>query len=149
MDELYRLQQAAKTLAERQSQLGDVQERIRMVRGRAESDDGRIAVEVAPMGMLESLQLDPRAMRMASEDLAEKIVELVKLATDDANAQTQEAMKPLLGDTVNWQEIVENGGGGVDSEMFDRFMRDMGIEPRKPPAAPDMPRRSGGDASPW
>jgi DNA-binding protein YbaB len=140
MDELDPLREAAKTLAERQSHLNEVQERLRIVKGRAQSEDGRITVEVGPTGTVEALKLDPRAMRMASEELAETIVALAKQATNDAAAQTQEAMKPLLGENVNWQEVVDNAGS-IDSKMFDQFMRDMGLEPPHPPRALNLPPR--------
>ena len=54
---------------------------------RGRSGDGRVrAVAVSP-GRLESLELDPRVMRMASADLAAQVVVAVNAALDDLAAQ--------------------------------------------------------------
>lgn len=66
------------------------------VRGSAESADGRIRAEVMPGGLLQSLELDPRARRMDSEALAQAIVAVVRAASEDATSKSSELMESVL-----------------------------------------------------
>jgi DNA-binding protein YbaB len=59
-----------------------------------EAADGRIKV-VMSQGRLESLELDPRVMRMAAQDLAEQIMTAVNKALD-AMAAKASAVDPSL-----------------------------------------------------
>jgi DNA-binding protein YbaB len=74
--------------------LGQVEE----VAGRAESRDGKIKVRVSATGQLTGLHIDPRAMRMGSQELADTIMELSRRATEDAARQLMEVTRPYLGD---------------------------------------------------
>jgi DNA-binding protein YbaB len=82
--------------ADRLERLQEMGAQLSEVRGEAESADGKVRVVVRQGGMLESLVLDPRVMRMASEDLAAAIVEAVAAATEDAVAKAAELMESVL-----------------------------------------------------
>ncbi|MEV5749972.1 YbaB/EbfC family nucleoid-associated protein [Actinoallomurus sp. NPDC052308] len=67
----------------------------REVRGVGESPDGRVKA-VAVAGHIESLELDPRVMRMPSQELAEHITAAVNAALDGLAAQPPPAEQPAL-----------------------------------------------------
>jgi DNA-binding protein YbaB len=56
------------------------------VRGTGVGADGQITAVARPGGHLESLRMDPRALRMGSEALCEQIVAAVNAALDDLRA---------------------------------------------------------------
>ncbi|REF37488.1 YbaB/EbfC family nucleoid-associated protein [Thermasporomyces composti] len=85
-----------KEAADRLERIQAMGTQLTEVRGEAETADGKVRAVVRPGGALESLTLDPRAMRMASEDLAAAIVEAVAAATEDVTAKVAEAMESVL-----------------------------------------------------
>lgn len=60
--------------------------------GRGEAADGMVQVAVGPPGRVIALALDPRAMRMASESLAEEITRAVNEALADLQEQATAAV---------------------------------------------------------
>jgi len=82
--------------ADRLERLQELSSRLTEIRGEAETADGKVKAVVRQGGALESLVLDPRAMRMASEDLAAAIVEAVAAATEDVTAKLAEVMESVL-----------------------------------------------------
>ncbi|REF38037.1 YbaB/EbfC family nucleoid-associated protein [Thermasporomyces composti] len=88
--------------------LQELQERIKSLVGRAESEDGRISVAYSEPRGVHDLQLDPRALRMPSEDLAATIERLVNEARDDFRRQTAEVAQETFGSTMNPQNLVAN-----------------------------------------
>lgn len=70
--------------------------KLAAVRGTGEAADGKVKVTVHQGGRLEAVDLDPRAMRMASEDLGAAIVEAVAAATEDVTAKAAELMESVL-----------------------------------------------------
>ncbi|ACZ83470.1 YbaB/EbfC family nucleoid-associated protein [Streptosporangium roseum] len=63
---------------------------------RAESDDRRVSVEYSSSGGLRRIDIDPRAMRMPSGELAETILELVHRAQRDVEVQAGERAAEVL-----------------------------------------------------
>ena len=59
--------------------------------GRGEAADGRVRVVAGTGGELTSVELDPRAMRMPSEELAEELKSAVNAALRDLRATSQAA----------------------------------------------------------
>jgi DNA-binding protein YbaB len=57
--------------------------------GRGEAADGRIRVVAGVGGEVTSIELDPRVMRMASEELAAELAVAVNAALRDLRARTQ------------------------------------------------------------
>lgn len=141
MDPRDAIEQAMRTVRERQAQAASVTQQINQVRGKAQTDDERIKVEVGSMGQLESIELDPRAMRMPSEDLAKTIVDLSKAAAEDAAAQTRKAMETLLGEGVDWQKLTDGSSGGLDMDAFNKVSESLGLgrmdDLPKPPTFPN------------
>lgn len=83
------------SLAEGNVKLIEIRERIGEVRGEGTAADGRIVVEVLQTGELSSLKIDPRAMRLGSEALAEEILAASKQAVGAASARANELMESL------------------------------------------------------
>lgn len=64
---------------------------------RAESDDHRVAVEYSNSGGVQKLEINPRAMRMGSNELAETILGLIHRAQRDVEVQARERATEFLG----------------------------------------------------
>lgn len=60
------------------------------VEGWGEAANGHVKVCVGPSGVLKDVRLDPRAMRLASEDLAASIVEAAREGQQAAAVQIRE-----------------------------------------------------------
>lgn len=80
------------------ARMGDLQETLTSLVGVAESGDGRVRAESDSASGLKKLTIDPRAMRMGSEELAETITKVVAEAMADLRRQTQEAVQRVMGD---------------------------------------------------
>src|SRR5579859_6365727 len=86
---------------------GAAQQRIEEVRrlkdqlaqlvGRAESPDGLVRAEFTDADGLSGLVVNPRAMRLTSEELSELIVRVSRAARADLDGQRREAMRAVLG----------------------------------------------------
>jgi hypothetical protein len=74
------------------SRSGELRRQLQELVGTAATDDERIAAEVNAGG-LAKLTLDPRAMRLASADLAEEIVRVTAAAKADLDAQRGEIVR--------------------------------------------------------
>ena len=61
---------------------------------------GLVEVTVGPTGNLLGVRLDPRAMRLASQDLSEAIMEAFTKATTQLGERVTELMRPLLPEGV-------------------------------------------------
>lgn len=64
--------------------------------GRARDEDGLVSVEVSTRGLSE-LELHPKAMRLSSGELAERIKETMRAASDDLYRQMNRAMAEAFG----------------------------------------------------
>ncbi|GAA3701106.1 hypothetical protein GCM10022224_078770 [Nonomuraea antimicrobica] len=78
------------------AEFSDVIRRVEDVVGEAESKDGNIRVRVSSSGQLVGLHIDPRAMKIGSQELSEVIVELSQTATEDAARRLMEVTRPYL-----------------------------------------------------
>ncbi|WP_020579944.1 YbaB/EbfC family nucleoid-associated protein [Actinopolymorpha alba] len=67
----------------------ELQAKLQQLTGRAETDDGRISVSFSQANGIEDLTLDPRALRMPTEDLAAEIRRLVNEAREDVRKQSE------------------------------------------------------------
>jgi DNA-binding protein YbaB len=138
MDPRDLIEQAMRTIRERQAQSAAITEQIKKIRGKAQSQDKRVKVEVGAMGQLEAIELHPRAMKLPSDELARTIVELAHEAAEDAAAQTRKAMEPMLGEGVDWQQLVDDAGN-LDLGSFGRAAESLGlrIDDPEPAELPD------------
>ncbi|GIH45213.1 hypothetical protein [Microbispora rosea] len=64
--------------------------------GRARDEDGLVSVEFSTRGLSE-LELHPKAMRLSSGELAERIKETMRAASDDLYRQMNGAMAEAFG----------------------------------------------------
>ncbi|MEV0202652.1 YbaB/EbfC family nucleoid-associated protein [Nonomuraea sp. NPDC050691] len=67
--------------------LEELQERVKAIRGRGEAADGWVRAEVSASGALDSLRIDPRAMRLGADALAEAVLAAASDATADLTTQ--------------------------------------------------------------
>ncbi|MGI5268191.1 YbaB/EbfC family nucleoid-associated protein [Nonomuraea sp. CA-218870] len=72
--------------------MGEVDEVV----GRAATPDDKIKVKVSVSGQLTGLHIDPRAMRMSSQELARTIVDLSHRAAEDAARHLMRVTRPYL-----------------------------------------------------
>ncbi|GAA5011010.1 YbaB/EbfC family nucleoid-associated protein [Actinopolymorpha pittospori] len=102
----------------------ELQRRIGAVTGSATSDDQRISASFSEANGVEELRLDPRALRLASEDLAAEIKQVVNAALADAQGQIQDLLNDALGadGQPSAQEIGEQAAELQSS--LDELMRD-------------------------
>lgn len=77
-------------------EFSDVMGQVGDVVGEGASPDGKIRVRVTASGQLTGLQIDPRAMRLGSQELADAILEASRRATDDAARRVLEVTRPYL-----------------------------------------------------
>lgn len=75
----------------------ELQQRLTGLMGRAESPDGRVQVAFLPEQGLPELYLDPRVLRLGSEELAELIQGVVWEAVQDLERQREEAARQTYG----------------------------------------------------
>jgi DNA-binding protein YbaB len=77
-------------------EFSDVMAEMGDVVGQAASTDDKVRVRVSASGQLVGLHIDPRAMRLGSQELAETITELSQRATEDAARRVMELTRPYL-----------------------------------------------------
>jgi DNA-binding protein YbaB len=82
------------------AQVEQLRDRITEVRGRGEAADGRVVAETAPTGALVGLTIDPRAMRLGSDELAAAILEAAGAAARNAEEEMTDLVDPFIADTV-------------------------------------------------
>jgi DNA-binding protein YbaB len=83
-----------------------VQERLAAIIGTAASDDGFVKVTWRGDG-LSGLEINPRAMRMGSAELAETILRLSEKAKADGKRQAADVMSEVYG-AENPADLVRN-----------------------------------------
>jgi DNA-binding protein YbaB len=120
--------------------LSGTHERLGSLAGSAESDDGLLGAQISTAG-LQNITIDPRAMRMPSEDLAEAVVAVVKRAEADLDRQRRELMAELgVGDAIpdlsesmasleRLRSRLDQGQSDVRA-VFEEFQRQMGPQSR-------------------
>ncbi|MFI6598243.1 YbaB/EbfC family nucleoid-associated protein [Nonomuraea sp. NPDC050536] len=81
--------------------LDDLQEEVAAIRGHGEAAGGQVRAEALPNGALAGLRLDPRALRMGADALAEAIVEAATLAATDVTAKVTERMSEAMAPYVD------------------------------------------------
>jgi DNA-binding protein YbaB len=82
-------------------------EELTNLRGQGKAADGQVTVEVLSSGSLSALEINPRAMRLGSEALAEAILEAARQATEDAVSHLNEIMGPITGQSIDFGEMLQ------------------------------------------
>ncbi|MGV9537354.1 YbaB/EbfC family nucleoid-associated protein [Streptosporangium sandarakinum] len=89
------------------AKMEELQKSLATLVGRAQDDDGLVIVEYAAEGLRE-LQLHPKAMRLSSGELAERIKEVLHAATQDLQDQVNAAMAETFGEEDNPMRLVQD-----------------------------------------
>ncbi|MBA9003169.1 YbaB/EbfC family nucleoid-associated protein [Thermomonospora cellulosilytica] len=111
--------QALRQSEERMKVLSAVRAKMADLEGRAESADGRIRVTCNVRDPLAEIHIDPRAMRMSSQELAETIRETARRAREHLDEQVEELTAQQFGDTVNPLDLLK------DPERLKESLSDM------------------------
>lgn len=86
-----------------------VQEQIKGLTGHAETPDGRIRVTSTAADPMAELHIDPRAMRLGSQELAQAVKETVSRSRQDLDRQVNElARGGAFGNEVNPLDFVKD-----------------------------------------
>ncbi|WP_345577143.1 YbaB/EbfC family nucleoid-associated protein [Nonomuraea rosea] len=106
------------------NRLTGLQERLATIRGTGSGADGRIVVNADHSGRIDSIDLHPRAMRLASEELSEELLRAVNAAQDDCVRQTSALMAE-----AGVEEVVDEAAfGKMERQLTDThtvFMSQM------------------------
>lgn len=96
---------------------------VAAMEGWGEAAEGRVRVCVGPSGALKDITLDPRAMRLPSEDLAAAILEGARLGQESVAAQVREIYGS--GEKTSGIDVAAVAQGDLDvSAMIDeKFAR--------------------------
>lgn len=101
------------SITEQNEKLLEMQRTMAELRGVGEAADGNIRVEVGHNGALVGLTINPRAMRMGSEQLAEEILEAAREAAEDIGERSEEEMRPLIAELM--RDSRPEGDAALDS----------------------------------
>jgi hypothetical protein len=127
---------AAEVLRDRATKAAEARRRLAEVVGTAATDNSQVRVTVGAEG-LQELVIEPRAMRMASTDLAATIVELTRQAREDLGRRRDELAAELgvprggvdldesLARLEQLRELVAGGHGDLRA-AFERFREQAG-----------------------
>lgn len=96
-DPYERLEQLRGMFENTQAKVQGMQEQIAALSVEAEEEDGRLKATVGSSGVT-GLFIDPRAMRLGSEELAERLTALIQQATADMQAEIQRLSNELISD---------------------------------------------------
>lgn len=91
-------------------QLEELQRRLADWRTEGYDPEGLVRVEVGPTGNLLDLALDPRAMRLDSQSLAEAILAAAQSATAKAAQEINELVEGLLPSDSGFGDMMTGSG---------------------------------------
>ncbi|WP_237742799.1 YbaB/EbfC family nucleoid-associated protein [Actinopolymorpha alba] len=83
---------------ERAAKAEELQRRIQETVGAATTDDDRLTVSYSEANGIEELTIDPRMLRMGSEELAAEIKRVTNLARDDVQEQINTIVTEAFAD---------------------------------------------------
>lgn len=106
---------------------------ISSIKGSATAADGQVEVEVSVGGVLTALTINPRALRLGSEALAEAILEAVGKAVEEAGDQLDEIVGSATGDRVDVSGMLQamrssvdlDSAGGADGPQLKKAMAQL------------------------
>ncbi|GAA2713955.1 YbaB/EbfC family nucleoid-associated protein [Micromonospora olivasterospora] len=100
MDNSQELDRALRMSQELQRKAEAFQSRLSEVTGQGSDDSGLVQVSVGLSGGLSDVYVDPRAMRLASQDLADAFKHAHQAATQDMQNRLMEAQREAFGDDL-------------------------------------------------
>lgn len=107
------------------SGMDEMQRKLAELRITAESDDGLVRATVGPRGQLIDLELDPRIYRRADADeLARKITDTVRRATDQSVDQVQQVLSGYLPAGSGAVDFLKDNDFGTLLKRQDAMMRE-------------------------
>ncbi|MEO3793973.1 YbaB/EbfC family nucleoid-associated protein [Nonomuraea sp. B10E15] len=95
------------SLEDQVSKSEQVQKSMGRLVGRGEDDDGLVVVEYAHDG-LRTLDIRPKAMRLSSGELSERIKAVLQDAIEDLQRQIDEFMTETYGKEANPMRMIDN-----------------------------------------
>ncbi|MTD57785.1 YbaB/EbfC family nucleoid-associated protein [Amycolatopsis pithecellobii] len=124
-----RLDRALRSFQEQASRASQLKEKIAGLRGQGRNPDGSVTVTVAPSGAVLGLNLSPLAMRKTHTQLQKEILGAIRQATEQAAAQLQATVEPVLGERAEQFK-----------EAFNAHVPAVGPAAPEPAAAPGPPQ---------
>ncbi|MGI5500021.1 YbaB/EbfC family nucleoid-associated protein [Lentzea sp. CA-135723] len=116
-----RMQSLMRSFEEQAKKAGALQQAMKDLRGVGRSRDGAVTVTAATSGAVLGLQLQPNAMNRSHVQLQQEILDAIRMATQNAAQQLEQAVAPILGDQL---------------QQFKDGMLASGVEPIMPSAPP-------------
>lgn len=108
------------------TKLHDVRRQMTELKGKGRAADERVEVEVDQSGALAGLKIDPRAMRLGSQELAEAILTAAQQGVRDVNAQAEKLMQPLITEFMGTGRRIDAAeGAGWDMDDILAAMQDV------------------------
>lgn len=86
---------------ERMRRAEELQERLAPLVGVGSTDDGSIRVSCTPREGISKIEIQPRAMRLGSEELGEQLIRLIGEAQRALQAQVREVTAETMGATLD------------------------------------------------
>ncbi|MFI7445833.1 YbaB/EbfC family nucleoid-associated protein [Nonomuraea indica] len=97
LEDLDRIADEAKGAMDR---LAKAENELADVRGRGAGANGLITVVIDSKGLLETLDMNPRVMRLESHVLAEETASAFRAAQEDAQRRTREVLSETVGEKL-------------------------------------------------
>ncbi|QKW33601.1 YbaB/EbfC family nucleoid-associated protein [Actinomadura sp. NAK00032] len=105
-----------KVIQDQLEQATNIQSQLAELSGEGASADEQVRATVGPSGNLMALTIEPKAMRLGSEALAEAVLEAVRVATQNAVEKVAELTEPLLAGE-NLAQMMTGNLPGVSSDL--------------------------------
>ncbi|WP_030913734.1 YbaB/EbfC family nucleoid-associated protein [Streptosporangium amethystogenes] len=95
------------------ARMGSLQEDMAKLVGRAQDEDELVTVEYTAEG-LRTLDIHPKAMRLSSSELAEKIKAVLQDASQDLQVRMSAAMGETFGEEMNPMKFIADPDVATD-----------------------------------
>lgn len=123
------IQRLIRISEEHSAKVKEMQERSAELEGVAETKDRRIRVTCTIADGVTDIHIDPRAMRMPAEKLAETLKTLIREANTDLQRQLGELMAETYSDEANPMKLIQDPEAAQErihqaAEVFDRTLDD-------------------------
>lgn len=114
------------TVTGQNAKLHEVRRQMTELRGKGRAAGERVEVEVDHVGALAGLRIDPRAMRLGSQELAEAVLAAAQAGIRDVNAQAENLMRPLIAEFMGASRRIDAAdSAGWDMDDVLAAMQDV------------------------
>ncbi|MEU7740477.1 YbaB/EbfC family nucleoid-associated protein [Nonomuraea sp. NPDC049158] len=131
-DELHRISEQAEQAHSRLKKAGGG---FKDVYGAGESADGKVRARTDSSGRVTEVRLDPRAMKLSSQDLGEEVTLAVMRAQDDCERRQEELLYDAVGRTApspdavmtQFEEVMHTFNRAMNNRetRLDQIIREM------------------------